>query len=151
MTILTTLLHRFKDLNKPADVTTQCTTPETTTQPAITTDVALPDDRKFEVSCTQNLFVLLLRDTCVRVYLNVIAIFYILLFLNIVPILKRHLLHIVIIVLFEYTPVPPNSEKFTFPLLYVAIGSVVSVVVVVVTIASGNMQLSVYIVIHVVL
>jgi len=92
MTLLTTLLHRFKDLSKPDDVTTQCTTPETTNLPAITTDVSLADGRKFEVSCTQNLFVLLLRDTCVRVYLNVIAIFYVLLFLNIVPKLKRHLL-----------------------------------------------------------
>jgi len=36
MTLLTTLLHRFKDLNKPEDVTTQCTT-----------DVALADGRKF--------------------------------------------------------------------------------------------------------
>jgi len=100
MTIFTTLLHRFKDLNKPDDVTTQCTTPETTKLPAITTGVALADGRKFEVFCTQNLFVLLLRDTCVRVYLTVIAIFYILLFLSIVPKLKRHLLHIVIIVSF---------------------------------------------------
>ena len=40
---------------------------------------------------------------------------------------------------------PPNSEKDTFPLLYVAIGSVVLVVVVVVTIPAGNMQLSVLI------
>jgi len=68
-------------------------------------------------------------------------------FFNKVPTLKRHLLHIVIILSFEYTPVPHNSERFTFPLLYVAIGSVVSVVMVVVTIAVGNIQLSVYIVI----
>jgi len=47
-----------------------------------------------------------------------------------------------------YTAVPPKSEKFTFPLLYmyVAIASVVSVMVVVVTIAAGNIQLKVLIV-----
>ena len=55
MTPITT--YRFNDLNKPDDVTTQCMTPETTKLPAITTDVALTDVRKFEVSCTQTLFV----------------------------------------------------------------------------------------------
>ena len=55
MTPITT--HRFKDLKEPDDVTTQCTTPETTKLPPITTDVALADGRKFEVSCTQTLFV----------------------------------------------------------------------------------------------
>jgi len=72
---LTTLLHRFEYLKEPDDVTTQCTTLETTTLPTITTDVALADGRKFEVSCMQNPLLSLLRDTRVRVYLNVIAIF----------------------------------------------------------------------------
>jgi len=47
--------HRFKDLNKPDEVTTSCTTLMTIVLPAIiTTGMALPDDRKFESSCTQN-------------------------------------------------------------------------------------------------
>jgi len=73
MTPITT--HRFNDLNKPDDVTTQCTTPDTTKLPAITTDVALADVRKFEVSCTQNLCVSFLWDAYVRAYLIFIAIF----------------------------------------------------------------------------
>ena len=76
LTPIKTLLHRFKDLKEPDDVTTPCTTSETTALPAIlTTDIALPDERKFEVSCMLNPFVSLLRDARVRVYLNFIAIF----------------------------------------------------------------------------
>ena len=75
LTTKTTLLQHFKDLKEPDDVTTHSTTPETTILPAITTDVALADDRKFEPSCTQNPFVLLLQDTHVRVYLNVFFLY----------------------------------------------------------------------------
>jgi len=57
-----------------------------------------------------------------------------------------HLLHVIIILSFEYTPGPPNTGTFTFPLLHVVIGSVVSLVVVVVTISAGIMQWSVHIV-----
>ena len=48
-----------------------------------------------------------------------------------------HLLHVLIMLSFEYTPGPPKTETFTFPLLHVVIGSVVSLVVVVVTISAG--------------